>query len=96
LIKDTKFKNDLDDYDKMRKDQLAKLSYKAIESIKTLIENHKNFNELYIDIEEIKNDLLVAMESVEKDYWKHIKEYVTLYLNKPEKDIVQEMEDIID
>ena len=83
LIKDEKFHNDIKDYQEKRMKKIDELSKKAFDAAKT-INDVKSFSELYVDIEEIKNDLIGSIELVEQDYWDHIKEYITLYLNKEE------------
>jgi len=83
LIKDEKFQSDIKDYQDRRMKKIEELSKKALDAAKTINEA-KSFSELYIDIEEIKNDLVSSIESVEQEYWDHIKEYITLYLNKEE------------
>jgi hypothetical protein len=76
---------DLGDYSKQRLDKLNGLMVKALDAAKTIL-GTKDFNELYIDVQEIGKDLTLAMDSVEKDYWNHIKDYITLYLNGEEED----------
>ena len=85
LIKDEKFHRDIKDYQKKRMEKIEELSKKALDATKTIKES-KSFSELYVDIDEIKNDLVSSIEVVELDYWDHIKEYITLYINKEENE----------
>jgi DNA repair ATPase RecN len=94
LVKDSKFHKDLNDYSKKRLDQLNQMSKKAFDAAKT-IASAKDFNEIYIDVQEIGKDLSLAVDNVEKDFWNHIKDYITLYLNKSEKDVDEESDDEI-
>ena len=85
LVKDDKFHKDIKDYQDKRVNKIEELTNKAFDAAKT-INDAKSFSELYIDIEEIKNDLITAIETIEQDYWDHIKEYITLYINEEPKD----------
>jgi len=85
LVKDDKFHKDIKDYQDKRMKKIEELSSKAFEAAKT-INDAKNFSELYIDVEEIKNDLITSIETIEQDYWDHIKEYITLYINEETKE----------
>lgn len=84
LIKDKKFQSDLDDYAKKRLEQITNLTKKADDAVKMIITT-KNFNELYIDVQEMGKDLTLAMDSIEQDYWDHVKDYITLYLHEEQK-----------
>lgn len=95
LVKDSKFHKDIGDYQKKRLEGLEQLAKKAFDAAKT-IQKAKNFNELYIDVQEIGKDLTMAMDSIEKDYWNHIKDYITLYLNKSEQGVDDKVEEDVD
>jgi len=85
LIKDQKFQSDIKEYEKKRVEEIDRLTKKAYDAVKT-IDNAKDFGELYVDIEEIKNDLIASVDLIEQEYWNHIKEYITLYIDtKPEE-----------
>jgi hypothetical protein len=86
LVKDKKFLKDLDDYNKKRFSQLDALNKKADDAVKTILST-KKFNELYVDVQEMAKDLTLAMDDIVKDYWNHIKDYITLYLYEEPKDV---------
>jgi hypothetical protein len=95
LIKDKKFTKDLDDYSKKRLNQITELTGKALDAAKT-IAGAKSFNEIYIDVQEIGKDLTMAMDSIEKDYWNHIKDYITLYLHEEPREVEKEVDEELD
>lgn len=81
LVKDSKLKDALDGYKNARLDKVAELEKKALDAAKTIRES-KTFSDLYIDLEEIKNDLLAALEQMEREYWNTVKELITSYVNE--------------
>jgi len=66
LIKDNKFHNDIKEYEMQRIKKIEGLGKKALEAAKTISEA-KSFSELYVDVEELKNDFMSSLELVEKD-----------------------------
>jgi hypothetical protein len=95
IVKDKRFHAALDDYNKERIDKINALNTKALDAAKTIV-SAKNFSELYIDVEEIKNDLVSTLDGIEKDYWNHVKDYITLYINQEPVDVdtvVDELDD---
>ena len=84
LVKDKKFLKDLNDYQKKKIEQINQLTVKALDAAKTIV-GAKSFNEIYIDVQEMGKDLTMAMDIIEKDYWNHIKDYITLYLNEEQE-----------
>lgn len=81
LVKDKRFQKALSDYDKQKLAKINEINDKVFDAAKTIMDA-KSFSELYVDVEELKNDLIKSLESVELDYWDHVKDYITLYLNK--------------
>jgi hypothetical protein len=55
-------------YDKRKQDELDKIKNKALDAMKTITQA-KNLDELFIDLEEIKNDTIRALNLLETDYW---------------------------
>ena len=84
LVKDDKFQKDIKEYQERRMKKIEELTSKALDAART-VKDAKSFSELYVDVEEIKNDLVSSIDLVEQDYWDHIKEYVTLYLHEETK-----------
>ena len=84
LVKDKKFKQILSDYETNKKTKIDEILFKSLQAAKTIAEA-KTFSDLYIDVEEIKNDCMAALEALEREYWNDIKDYVTLYFHEEPK-----------
>lgn len=91
IIKDKKFREALNDYQLKKLNKIDELQKKAVIAVKT-IKDSKSFSELFIDIDEIKNDFIQAIEGLERDYWNNIKEFITLYVHEEPKE--EEPEDV--
>ena len=85
LIDDSDFQVDMNSFEKTRQSKTKELINKAIESVKT-IASSKNTEELFIDIDEIRNDVTNALNVVESDYWTNIESYMIKYLNSQNDD----------
>lgn len=59
-------------WDKKRQDEVGKIWMKAKEGLKT-IASTKNNEELFIDVDEIKNDIIKALNMLESEYWDSIR-----------------------
>jgi len=60
------------DWDKKRQDEVQKVWTKASGALKTIAETKKN-EQLFIDVDEIKNDVVGALNELEGDYWSSIR-----------------------
>lgn len=69
-------------WDKKKQENITKLYQKAQESIKTLLET-KNSEELFIDLDEIRNDLVNSFNELESDYWEGMRSLFLKTLEKP-------------
>jgi hypothetical protein len=87
LVKDKKAKQALEDYLKEKKMNIDKIQQKSKEATKTILQaiEAKDFSDIYIDFNEIAKDFGEALEMLERDYWNHIKDYVTLYFYEEPK-----------
>jgi hypothetical protein len=92
IIKDKKFRGVLNDYQLNKLDKIDELQKKAALAIKT-INTSKSFSDLYIDIDEIKNDFIQSMEGLERDYWNNVKEFITLYIHEEPKEEPDDSDD---
>jgi len=62
----------IEEWDKNKNTEINKIYKKAQTAIKTIMET-KNGEELFIDLEEIKNDIVNNLNQLEKQYWDHIR-----------------------
>jgi len=62
----------IESWDKKKNDKIKDIWEKALESIKTVAET-KNKEELFIDIDEIKKDVAIALNTLENEYWNSIR-----------------------
>lgn len=62
----------LDEWETYRKGEISKTWKKARQSLETLL-TAKNGEELFIDMEEIKNDVVTGLNKLEKEYWDSIR-----------------------
>ena len=83
LIKDETFQKDIKDYDSNRQKKLDELMKKALDGVKTAAQAEK-LDEIYIDIEEIKNDLNEALAGIESEYWNSIRTYIVEWISRME------------
>ena len=83
IIKDKKFIKDIEHYDTERHTKIMDIQKKAINAARELLKKDDG-STIFIDIEEIKQDMMRLLEESEKGYWNAIKDYVTLYMNKEE------------
>ena len=81
IIKDPGFQKDVKEYDSNKQKQSKMLLDKAREAVKTAVET-KNMEELYIDLDEIKNDLNMALSNLEGEYWEVMRKYVAGWITK--------------
>lgn len=71
-INEDKIIMSIETWDKKKQDKIQEIWNKALESVKTIAET-KNKEELFIDIDEIKNDVLASLNSLERNYWNSIR-----------------------
>ena len=83
LIKDKKFKDNLNKYKQERQQKIMDITKKALEGLKEILKE-EDTSTIFIDVEEIRKDMYTLLEENEKGYWNALKEYVTLYLNQTE------------
>ena len=85
LIPDATFQKDIRDYDTNRQKKLDELMKKALDGVKTAAQADK-LDEIYIDFEEIKNDLNLALAGIEGEYWNNIRAYVVGWVSQMDND----------
>lgn len=85
LIQDKTFQKDIGDYDRNRQKKLDELMKKALDGVKTAVQADK-LDEIYIDIEEIKNDLNAALVGIESEYWNNVRTYVVGWVSQIDND----------
>lgn len=71
----------ISDWDKKKQLEINKLWDKALEGIKTIAES-KDKEELFVDIEEIRNDVIQALNQLEVDYWDSIRKLLLKNVSK--------------
>ena len=81
LVKDKVFRDKLKAYDKERVELIEKQNQKAVDRTKKL-DGFKFFTEWWVNAEAIREEYVGGLELIERNYWNHIKEYITLYLNR--------------
>jgi len=81
LVKDKVFRDKLKAYDKERVELIEKQNQKAVDRTKKL-DVFKFFTEWWVNAEAIREEYVGGLELIERNYWNHIKEYITLYLNR--------------
>ena len=62
----------LDEWESYRKGEISKTWKKARQSLETLL-GAKEGEELFIDIDEIKNDVIQGLNKLDKEYWDSIR-----------------------
>lgn len=62
----------LDEWDKYRQTEITNTWKKARQGLETLLQT-KNGEELFLDLEEIKNDVITSLNKLEKEYWDSIR-----------------------
>lgn len=71
----------VEDWDRKKQAEIDKLWKKALDAIKTLAES-KDKEDIFIDIEEIRNDVLQALNQLEVDYWDSIRKLLLKNVSK--------------
>ena len=84
IINDNTFKNDLKAFESDKAKSIDNIKKKALDAIKTLSEA-KNIDSVFIDYEEIKADLIKALNETEQEYWESLKDYVIGWTQQMEK-----------
>lgn len=60
------------EWDKRKQDEIQKLWDKASESLRTIATTKKK-EELFIDVDEMKNDIVRSLNELESDYWESVR-----------------------
>jgi glutamine synthetase adenylyltransferase len=88
--KNKNFKKALDEYKAKKQQSTKRIEEEALAGAKAILQQSKTLNEIFVIIENIKNNVVIALEELERDYWNNIKEITLLHIHEEPKEELDE------
>lgn len=79
IIEEKTFQKDLKALDEEKIKHIDTIKKKAMDAVKLLSEV-KTLDEIFVDVEEIRNDLVLGLNNAETEYWEGLKDYIIGYM----------------